>query len=78
VAVNPDSDLARVAREEEWEVLRFDRLSRRLKTLAGLAGAAVAGAAGTMALAARERRRRSPLRVVGVRRGMRRRVPVRL
>jgi HAD superfamily hydrolase (TIGR01490 family) len=78
VAVNPDSDLARVAREEDWEVLRFDRLSRRLKTFAGLAGAAVAGAAGSVALAARERRRRSPLRVVGVRRGLRRRVPVRL
>ena len=29
VAVNPDSELARVAREEGWEVLRFDRLGRR-------------------------------------------------
>ena len=31
VAVNPDSTLARVAREEGWEVLHFDRLHRRLK-----------------------------------------------
>ncbi|MFZ0975228.1 MAG: HAD-IB family hydrolase, partial [Solirubrobacteraceae bacterium] len=28
VAVNPDSDLAKAAREERWEVLRFDRLGR--------------------------------------------------
>ena len=31
VAVNPDTVLARVAREEGWEVLRFDRLGRRLR-----------------------------------------------
>src|ERR671922_1165098 len=31
VAVHPDSELARVAREERWEVLRFDRLGRRLR-----------------------------------------------
>jgi HAD superfamily hydrolase (TIGR01490 family) len=39
VAVHPDKTLARVAREEGWEVLRFDR--RRLR----YAGAAVAAAA---------------------------------
>ena len=39
VAVHPDKALARVAREEGWEVLRFDR--RRLR----FAGAAVAAAA---------------------------------
>ena len=39
VAVNPDSALARVAREEGWEVLRFDRLGRRLR-VAGAAGGA--------------------------------------
>jgi phosphoserine phosphatase len=58
VVVNPDSELARVARQEGWEVLRFDRLSRRLKTLAGVVGAAVAGGAGSVALVARGRRRR--------------------
>ncbi len=31
VAVNPDAELARVAREEGWEILRFDRLGRRLR-----------------------------------------------
>ena len=42
VVVNPDRELARVARQEGWEVLRFDRLGRRLKTGAALAGAAAA------------------------------------
>ena len=37
VAVNPDAELARVAREEGWEVLRFERLGRRLR-VAGRAG----------------------------------------
>jgi HAD superfamily hydrolase (TIGR01490 family) len=55
VAVNPDRDLARVARQEGWEVLRFDRLSRRLKAAAALAGAAVAGGVGSAAIAARSR-----------------------
>src|SRR5918911_666544 len=39
VAVNPDAQLARVAREEGWEILRFDRLGGRLKMLGGLAAA---------------------------------------
>ena len=30
VAVNPDAELARIAREEGWEMLRFERLGRRL------------------------------------------------
>lgn len=38
VAVNPDAELARVAREEGWETMHFDRLGRRLR----LAGAAAA------------------------------------
>ena len=58
VAVNPDSELAKAAREERWEVLRFDRLGRRLKAAAGWSGAAVAGGAGSAALAARARHRR--------------------
>jgi HAD superfamily hydrolase (TIGR01490 family) len=57
VAVNPDPELARVAREEGWEVLRFDRLGRRLKGAALIAGAAAAGGAGSAVLAARSRRR---------------------
>ncbi len=57
VAVNPDPELARVARGEGWEILRFDRLRRRLQAAAALAGATGAGGAGSAALAARARRR---------------------
>jgi HAD superfamily hydrolase (TIGR01490 family) len=60
VAVNPDPELARIAREQGWEVLRFDRLGRRLKTAAALAGAAAAGGVGTAALAARARGSQGP------------------
>jgi HAD superfamily hydrolase (TIGR01490 family) len=55
VAVNPDHELARVARQQGWEILRFDRLGRRLKAGVALAGAAVAGGIGSAALAARAR-----------------------
>jgi HAD superfamily hydrolase (TIGR01490 family) len=70
VAVNPDDELARVAREQGWEMLRFDRLGRRLKTAAALAGAAAAGGIGTAALAARARaaRARAARRPAGLRR----------
>jgi HAD superfamily hydrolase (TIGR01490 family) len=56
VVVNPDRELTRVARSENWEVLRFDRLGRRLKAAVGVFGAAVAGGAGSAALAHRARR----------------------
>ena len=47
MAVNPDKALARIARAEGWEVLRFERLGRRLR----VAAAAVAvGGIGTVAL----------------------------
>jgi HAD superfamily hydrolase (TIGR01490 family) len=57
VAVNPDVKLARVARAERWQVLRFDRLSRRLKTAAALAAAAAAGGVGSAAVVGRARAR---------------------
>ena len=60
VAVNPDPELARIAREEGWEVLRFERLGRRLKGAAVLAGAAAAGGAGAAVLATRADRRPPP------------------
>jgi phosphoserine phosphatase len=41
VAVHPDKVLARVAREEGWEILRFDR--RRLRFAGAAAAAAVVG-----------------------------------
>jgi phosphoserine phosphatase len=47
VAVNPDAALARVARDAGWEVLRFDRLGRRLKIGAALAAAAAGGLGGS-------------------------------
>jgi phosphoserine phosphatase len=59
VAVNPDATLERVAREEGWEILRFERLGRRMK----VAGAALA--AGALGSAGRElavRRRRASSR----------------
>ena len=59
VAVNPDGELARIARQEGWEVLRFDRLGRRLKTGAALAAAAAAGGAGSAALVGRARSARA-------------------
>jgi HAD superfamily hydrolase (TIGR01490 family) len=46
VAVNPDAELRRVAREEGWEIMRFETLGRRLKI--GAAAVAVA-AVGTVA-----------------------------
>jgi HAD superfamily hydrolase (TIGR01490 family) len=57
VAVNPDAALARVAREEGWEILTFDRLGRKLKTAIALTGAAAAGGVGSAALATRARPR---------------------
>jgi HAD superfamily hydrolase (TIGR01490 family) len=44
VAVNPDGELTRIAREEGWEVLRLDRLGRRLKLMAAVGAASVAAA----------------------------------
>jgi HAD superfamily hydrolase (TIGR01490 family) len=72
VVVNPDRELLRVARQEGWEVVRCDRLGRRLKTLVGLTAAAVAGGAGSAALAARRRRRLVPAGVRSRRRPRRR------
>jgi HAD superfamily hydrolase (TIGR01490 family) len=43
VAVNPDPPLAALAREEGWQVLRFERLGRRLVALAVTVLATVAG-----------------------------------
>ncbi len=56
VAVNPDAELARVARAEGWETLRFERLGRRL-ALAGTAVLAVAlGGAGSLMVGRRRPR----------------------
>jgi HAD superfamily hydrolase (TIGR01490 family) len=58
VAVNPDAELTRIARAEGWEVLRFERLGRRMR-VAGAAGIAAAlGGLGSVVLS----RRSSPPR----------------
>ena len=53
VAVNPDAELARVARAEGWEVLRFERLGRRLRVLAAAGVAAGLGGLGSIVLSRR-------------------------
>jgi HAD superfamily hydrolase (TIGR01490 family) len=64
VVVNPDGELGRIAREQGWEVLRFDRLGRRLRTAVALAAAAAVGGILSAVLAVRERelqRRTGPI-----------------
>jgi hypothetical protein len=46
VAVNPDAALAGIAREEGWQVIRFDKLHRRLKLALAAAGLALVGSSG--------------------------------
>jgi len=53
VAVNPDGPLLRTAREEGWEVLRFERLGGHLRMLGALAAATLIGTAGRRTVAAR-------------------------
>jgi len=44
VVVNPDAELTRIAKAEQWEIVRLDRLGARLKLAAALAaGTAAAG-----------------------------------
>ncbi|MGH2904444.1 MAG: HAD family hydrolase [Solirubrobacteraceae bacterium] len=43
VVVNPDAELRRIAGEEGWEVLRLDRLGRRLKVLAAVGAVTALG-----------------------------------
>lgn len=53
VAVNPDRELAEVAAREDWEVLRFEELGRRLKAGAVVAALALVGVGGRAARARR-------------------------
>jgi HAD superfamily hydrolase (TIGR01490 family) len=61
VAVNPDRALERVAREEGWRIMRFDKLGRRLKWAAAVGSVALIGGAGGGYVAARARRPRRRL-----------------
>jgi HAD superfamily hydrolase (TIGR01490 family) len=58
VAVNPDVELTRIARAEGWEVLRFERLGRRLRVVGAAGLAAALGGLGSVVLS----RRSSPPR----------------
>jgi HAD superfamily hydrolase (TIGR01490 family) len=61
VAVNPDAELARIARKQGWRVMRFEKLGRRLAIAGTTLAAAAIGGSGTW-LAARRRPRRRPSR----------------
>jgi HAD superfamily hydrolase (TIGR01490 family) len=54
VVVNPDAELRRVARQEGWEIMRFERLGRRLKAAAAFVLAALVGT-GARSVAVRKR-----------------------
>src|SRR5512132_1134297 len=57
VAVNPDSQLERVARQEGWRIMHFDALRRRLRMGAAVAAGALLAGGGGYAVA---RLRRPP------------------
>ncbi len=54
VAVNPDPPLAALAREEGWQVLRFERLGRRLAAVAFTVLATLAGLGASRVAASRK------------------------
>ena len=63
VVVNPDAALLRVAREEGWQIMRFDKLGRRLRIGAVATGLALVGGGGGYAAARfRPRKRLSRFR----------------
>jgi HAD superfamily hydrolase (TIGR01490 family) len=63
VVVNPDAHLAGIARDEGWEIMRFDKLGRRLRIAAAAAAlAAAAGAGGYLSARIRPRSRLRRLR----------------
>ena len=68
IAVNPDAELGRVARLEGWEVLRFERLGRRLRVAGAAALAAGLGGLGSVVLSRRSAPARRRGNVVPLRR----------
>jgi len=53
VAVNPDTELSRVAREEGWDVMTFETLGRRMKMFAAFIAFTAVGSAGRRVVRAR-------------------------
>jgi HAD superfamily hydrolase (TIGR01490 family) len=68
VAVNPDAELGRIARAEGWEVLRFERLGRRLRVLGAAGVAAALGGLGSVVLSRRSAPPRRRAAVIPLRR----------
>jgi hypothetical protein len=62
VAVNPDPELARIAGAEGWQVMRFEKLGRRLTIVGATVVAAAVGGMGTMLARRRPGGRRATLR----------------
>ena len=62
VVVNPDADLLEIARQEGWQVMRFEKLGRKLAIAGATALAAAVGGAGlaTRRRGAASRRTRRP------------------
>jgi HAD superfamily hydrolase (TIGR01490 family) len=58
VAVNPDPALLRIARQEGWRIMRFDKLGRRIKLAGAVAGLALAAGGGGFVVARTRRPRR--------------------
>jgi HAD superfamily hydrolase (TIGR01490 family) len=58
VVVNPDGQLLEIARREDWQVMRFEKLGRRLAMVGATALAAVAGGAAASASKRRNSHRR--------------------
>ncbi|HEY6771605.1 MAG TPA: HAD-IB family hydrolase [Solirubrobacterales bacterium] len=67
VVVNPDGPLAEIARQEGWQVMRFEKLGRKLAIVGATALAAAVGGAGALAS-----RRRNSTGVLGGRGPLRR------
>jgi hypothetical protein len=66
VVVNPDAELLEIARREGWQVMRFEKLGRKL-AIAGATVLAAAGGAGALAS-----KRRNSGRTLAGRRPLRR------
>jgi HAD superfamily hydrolase (TIGR01490 family) len=58
VAVNPDPALQRIARDEGWRIMRFDKLGRRIKLAGAVGGLALAAGGGGFVVARTRRPRR--------------------
>jgi hypothetical protein len=59
--VNPDAALQRIAREEGWRIMRFDKLGRRIKVAGAVGGLALLAGGGGFVVARARRPRRFPM-----------------